>query len=1324
MDTVSKQASNVAKEARSRKLLSVILTFVLATTLMIPQVAWAEEEGDGGPGTATNVAKIGDKEYATLQAAIDDAASGAEIVLMADATESVTIAVNKDVTIDLGAHKLTNVDGKHTITNSGKLTVKGSGTVDNVSHAKAALENVEGATAVLNGGIYTRSMENGQSSTDAGGNSFYVVRNHGALTINDGVEISQNGHYSSMVENGYQNASTEKKDSESIPSLTITGGTFAGGLNTIKNDDCGVLEITGGTFENVSQAVLLNWNVAKVSGGSFAATESSHGVILNGMNPGEINKGQLTISGGIFTAASGKAVISQMGGSSAIGTIAITGGSFSANVDDFCEEGFSCTLVDGAYVVGETPAPVVAKIGDVEYASLKDAAGHAVAGDVIELLADTESEPVSFADNVTVDLGAKTLKIVSDDAKTVDGLLFTGSGDNALKNGTVLDARSNGNQTAGWKTVHVSGSANLVTEDVSIQVYNPDTDTNYNYIVYVGGKDDSAAKAIALGAGTKIENLKNSSSGNTTYGAVGVSLIGTTTNASAVANRVSLTVAEGVSIDTMGYAIAGNGTYHGTDIVINGGNLTSTASAAVYHPQAGTLVLNGGTLEGTTGIQFCSGEGTVNTSFDFNGGVVKGVGEDERPGKTGDGLVSDGAAISLVNRSYPGGAPSITINGGEFSSAHNEAVLAYTWSKGQSSDWAEAAENISIAGGTYSSDVSAYVAEGLACSKIADGVYQIQKKIVDEGGNVEVQAPIVSEDNIPADKPGVSDEESLGTIAGSLGDALSGDDDPAQEGVIGGNKVGTDKGTAINELVAQAKQDGSAVSATMVVSSMPVDETSAAGADEIKAVVGDNSAVSFFDLGVKVVVEKKSADGSGNDSVEAAVAETAAPIPFKIKFDELVGKDVKVARYHDGKAELLAEEDVSVDYATGVVTFHGDKFSTYAVALADSQVTVTFDSKGGSVVEKAEVAKGDLVAEPEAPTRDGYDFGGWYTDETLATAWNFDSDRVTDSMTLYAKWAQKATPDVPAKTTRLGGSDRYTTMGLVSKAAFPEDGSCETVIVARGDDFPDALAAAGLAGLENAQVLLTNTAYLTDVTKAEIERLGAKDAIVLGDENAVSEKAFDEIDGLVPNGATRIGGSDRYDTALKIYKAGGDAWGDVAIVALGSKPSDALSASPIAYAKGAPIFLATANGDLTSDTLEAIKAGGFKTVLVMGSENSVSAAAEKALEGVAKTVRFDGADRYETSQLTAEWALENGLVCKNPVLTIGWDGKFTDALVASSLGGKNESPLLLINEGEAMNLQIEKVLEPNKADIEKAYVIGDEKSVSKPLYEIIEKALA
>lgn len=1287
MDTVSKQASNVAKEARSRKLLSVILTFVLATTLMIPQVAWAEEEGDGGPGAATNVAKIGDKEYATLNEAINDVPAGDPQSAPSEAT-TITLLKDTNAGFDVG-NSNGNAPKNIVIDLAGNTLTLGPAVGSTGTETNGIRVLAYSACEVRNGTVVCSDIQN-----DQGGYVKMGMANYGTLSLVD-VQMKSGDYVQYTINNRGAltlKGSTTVEDGKAAPYVAVTNDPY----DYFYTDVDASLSVEGS-----------NVKVGKVLIERYGNNQNK-GASIN-----------LNIAGGVFgeVAEDGNSVVPVVGN--------ISGGSFSNDVSEYVAEGFSCTLVDGAYVVGETPAPVVAKIGDVEYASLKEAAEHAVAGDVIELLADTESEPVSFADNVTVDLGAKTLTLVGDDAKTVDGLLFAGPGDNVLKNGTVLDARSNGNQTAGWKTVHVSGSANLATEDVAIQAYNPDTDANYNYIVYVGGKDDSAAKAISLGAGTKIENLENSSSENTTYGAVGVSLIGTTANASAVANRVSLTVAEGVSIDTMGYAIAGNGTYHGTDIVINGGDLTSTASAAVYHPQAGTLVLNGGTLEGTTGIQFCSGEGTVNTSFDFNGGVVKGVGEDERPGKTGDGLVSDGAAISLVNRSYPGGAPSITISGGEFSSAHNDAVLAYTWSEGQSSDWAEAAENISIAGGTYSSDVSAYVAEGLACSKIADGVYQVQKKIVDEGGNVEVQAPIVSEDSIPADKPGVSDEEALGTIAGSLGDALTGDDDPAQEGVIGGNKVGTDKGAAINELVAQAKEDGSAVSATMVVTSMPVDETTAAGAEDIKAVVGDGSTISFFDLGVKVVVEKKGADGSGDDSVEASVAETAAPIPFKIKFDELVGKDVKVARYHDGKAELLAGEDVSVDYAAGVVTFHGDKFSTYAVALADSQVTVTFDSKGGSAVEKAEIAKGDLVIEPEAPTRDGYDFGGWYTDETFATAWSFASDRVTGDMTLYAKWTQKATPDVPAVATRLGGDDRYKTMALVSKEAFPEDGSCETVVIARGNEFPDALAASGLAGTLGAQVLITETDELTAETKAEIKRLGAKRAVVLGNEYSISARTFNEIKSLVGGNAERIGGAERFETALEIYKAG-KGWGTTAVVATGTKAADSLSISPIAYNLSAPVFLVGEGGSVSQDVLDAIAKGGFDKVLVLGDKYSVSDDSLAQIKKlVSDTERIGGADRYVTSQLTAEWAVEHaGFAYDSVLLTAGRDEKYADALVSSSLGGQGKSPLLLVDEGDLGSVCIEKALAPNKSDVKDAFVLGDKWTVSDTLFDAIKKALA
>ncbi len=326
------------------------------------------------------------------------------------------------------------------------------------------------------------------------------------------------------------------------------------------------------------------------------------------------------------------------------------------------------------------------------------------------------------------------------------------------------------------------------------------------------------------------------------------------------------------------------------------------------------------------------------------------------------------------------------------------------------------------------------------------------------------------------------------------------------------------------------------------------------------------------------------------------------------------------------------------------------------------------------------------------------------------------------SFTIYAP-----NPDPqpqPATVSRLGGADRYATMALVSQAAFPEKGSCGTVIVARGDDFPDALAAAGLAGVHGGQVLLTQTSYLTADAKAEIKRLGADRAFVIGDKHSVSDKAFGEIRSLVGGNASRLGGADRYETALKIYKAGSGGWGKTAIVAIGTKAPDALSASPVAYAMKAPIFLADGNGNLSPAVLGEIAGGGFDTVLIMGSKYSVSASAENSLKKFADTIRFSGSDRYETSQLVADWALRNGFTCRNVVVTAGYDGKFADALVASSLGGMSASPLLLADNGSVADRQISKVIKPNKGSISKAYVIGDKNSLSNATYTAIQRAVS
>lgn len=1320
MDTGSKQASSIVGEANSKKLLSVILAFILATTLMVPHTAWADE-GVGGNPNATAVAMIGETSYDTLQAAINAAKSTDVVALVADTTESVTIAKDQVVAIDLGTFTLTNADGKHTIANNGTLTIKGAGTVDNVSHQMAALDNDEGATATLDGGVFTRSKENGKDSADSGGNSFYAIRNHGAMTINKGVKVSQNGHYSSMVENGYQNANdSEQHEIEgNVPTLIINGGEFSGGLNTIKNDDCGKLVIADGSFTNVSQAALLNWSVAEVSGGTFDATESTHGVILNGMNAGDINKGELTITGGTFKAAADKPVVSQMGGSQGIGTVTVSGGSFSANVSDFCAEGYSCTLADGMYVVAETPAPVVAKIGEKTYETLQAA---------IDAAAKT-SETVVLASDVVL-------------AANGDSLVLSAAGSDVTLdlNGKTIDATTTGAKVSGGAKLTVKDSA----KDGAINF------KNYSFEIagdtaYADGSAPDASKAISSTLTLESGTIASGSAAAIYPYGNGATL---NVNGGAIENTYKNGDVDG------GFAIAANGDRNGKidrgGVIINiaGGTIKSAQDCAIYLPACGTANITGGTIEGWSGIEIDSGSLSIGGNA-----VVKSTYEGDGTRKykaSGDGNYNFGAALAIVSKGSQAatgyfGHMNIAITGGTIESASYYAIDEYNLAHVQNETNKSVAyiDSLSItggtiggkagailsdnmkgfvSGGTYSSDVTAYVADGLACSKISDNFYQIQKKIEIVDGNVEVQAPIVSEDNVPVDKPGVPEkDEALTNIAGSLGDALVKGTEPVEKGVIAGNKI--ESGDAdINSLVKGAGEDET-VSTTVVVTSVPVSEEAVdeKAAAAIKDAAGKDSDISFYDLSVKLVVEKKKASGDTDGVAEAAVTETAEPIPFKIKVDELVGKDVKVVRYHGDTAEVI---DATVDYATGVVSFAGDKFSTYAVALSDANVTVTFDSNGGPEVAKAEVAKGGLVGAPAAPTREGYTFDGWYADEALTTAWDFDADRATADMTLYAKWT-KATPDLPATASRLGGDDRYKTMALISKASFPTDGSCETVIIARGSEFPDALAASALAGVKGAQVLITETDVLTAETKAEIKRLGAKNAIVLGNEYSVSERTYNEIKSLMTGTTTRIGGETRYETAYDIYKTN-TGWGKTAIVATGKKAADSLSISPIAYTLKAPIFLAAEDGTVSKDVLDAIAKGGFDRVIVLGDKYSVS---DDTVAGIKKLVknteRLGGADRYATSQLTADWAMKNcDFTCANAMLTAGRDGKYADALVASSLGANNASPLLLVDEGKEGATCIDKTLAANKADVEKAYVLGDKHTVSDELLKAIEKALA
>ncbi len=301
-----------------KKILATILALVMA--LGLTATVWA---ADVSGSTSTKAAKIGDTEYGTLQAAIDAASDGENtvVVLLNDLTESITVAKEKSITLDLSGYTLTNEAGKHTITNYGDLTITSTGVVDNVSHACAALVNKEGATAELNGGSFTRSKENGQSKEDSGGNSYYNIQNFGMMTINDGVLVKQDGGFSSMIRNGGTSASTS--------TMIINGGTFNGGLNAIKNDVAGVLTINDGNFSNTSQYVIMNWHQATINNGTFQANGTAEAVLFTSKYEGATADGKLTVNNGTFIRTSdAQKMIRDYYDEDNKGTAAISGGAF------------------------------------------------------------------------------------------------------------------------------------------------------------------------------------------------------------------------------------------------------------------------------------------------------------------------------------------------------------------------------------------------------------------------------------------------------------------------------------------------------------------------------------------------------------------------------------------------------------------------------------------------------------------------------------------------------------------------------------------------------------------------------------------------------------------------------------------------------------------------------------------------------------------------------------------------------------------------------------------------------------------------------------
>ncbi|MHA7138111.1 cell wall-binding repeat-containing protein [Rossellomorea arthrocnemi] len=250
---------------------------------------------------------------------------------------------------------------------------------------------------------------------------------------------------------------------------------------------------------------------------------------------------------------------------------------------------------------------------------------------------------------------------------------------------------------------------------------------------------------------------------------------------------------------------------------------------------------------------------------------------------------------------------------------------------------------------------------------------------------------------------------------------------------------------------------------------------------------------------------------------------------------------------------------------------------------------------------------------------------------------------------------------------RISGETRYETAVEIAKKGW-KDGAA-TVVLARGDNFPDALAGAPLAKKLDAPILLSSKDALPASTKNEIKRLKAKKVILLGGFSALSDKVNKEIKSLGIQ-TERISGSDRYKTSIEVAKRLAPT-NETAIIATGENFADALAIAPYAAEKQVPIIL-TKSKSLPSSSETYIK--GFTNTIIVGGKAAVDIKVEEKLPS---PTRISGQTRYETAAEIVRFGFDT-----NSHIYVSTGENFADALTGSALASKNGTAVMLVNNKE------------------------------------------
>lgn len=258
----------------------------------------------------------------------------------------------------------------------------------------------------------------------------------------------------------------------------------------------------------------------------------------------------------------------------------------------------------------------------------------------------------------------------------------------------------------------------------------------------------------------------------------------------------------------------------------------------------------------------------------------------------------------------------------------------------------------------------------------------------------------------------------------------------------------------------------------------------------------------------------------------------------------------------------------------------------------------------------------------------------------------------------------------------------------ISQRFFPD--GADHVVIARDDVPIDSLASGYVQGQVKGPLVLTDSATLSDSAQAEVERIGASTATILGGTMAVSQAVQQALEGLGLT-VTRLGGDTRYGTAEKVFaEFGQDATTGIVARAYPADNiptsvfADSIAAGALAAGMELPVFL-TETLMLTPTTNLTLEVSPISDLLVVGGPAAVSDEVVSELESRGFSVtRLSGDDRAGTATAIAEYALQKSPGISRVVLVDGYteDGWAPGFAAASAnLGGDT---VVLLSNGDAL----------------------------------------